>query len=53
MEQAKVMLAGSKMQVAEVANAVGYLHLGYFAKAFKEKFGISPKELQFGKKTIK
>jgi AraC family transcriptional regulator, transcriptional activator of the genes for pyochelin and ferripyochelin receptors len=52
MEQAKVMLAGSKMQVTEVANAVGYSHLGYFAKAFKEKFGISPKEFQFGKKPL-
>jgi AraC-like DNA-binding protein len=53
MEQAKVMLGGTKMQVAEVANAVGYSHLGYFAKAFKEKFGISPKEFQFGKKRLK
>ncbi|MFN6562897.1 MAG: helix-turn-helix transcriptional regulator [Nostoc sp. ChiSLP01] len=53
MEQAKIMLRGSKMQVAEVANAVGYSHLGYFAKAFKEKFGISPKEFQFGKKPLK
>ncbi len=53
MEQAKIMLAGSKMQVAEVANAVGYSHLGYFAKAFKEKFGVSPKEFQFGNKPLK
>lgn len=53
MEQAKMMLGGTKMQVAEVANAVGYSHLGYFAKAFKKKFGISPKEFQFGKKPLK
>ncbi|PIG94311.1 AraC family transcriptional regulator [Gloeocapsopsis sp. IPPAS B-1203] len=53
MEQAKVMLGGTKMQVAEVANAVGYSHLGYFAKAFKAKFGISPKEFQFGKKPLR
>jgi AraC family transcriptional regulator, transcriptional activator of the genes for pyochelin and ferripyochelin receptors len=53
MEQAKIMLAGTKMQVAEVANAVGYSHLGYFAKAFKEKFGVSPKEFQFGNKPLK
>ena len=53
MQQAKIMLAGTKMQVAEVANAVGYSHLGYFAKSFKDKFGISPKEFQFGKKTLK
>ncbi|BAB76624.1 MULTISPECIES: helix-turn-helix transcriptional regulator [Nostocaceae] len=52
MEQAKMMLAGSKIQVAEVANAVGYSHLGYFAKAFKQKFGVSPKEFQFGKKQL-
>ncbi|MEM6404363.1 MAG: helix-turn-helix domain-containing protein, partial [Cyanobacteria bacterium P01_D01_bin.116] len=30
MEQAKVMLAANKTPVAEVANAVGYSHLGYF-----------------------
>ncbi|MDM9382611.1 AraC family transcriptional regulator [Chlorogloeopsis sp. ULAP01] len=53
MEQAKMMLAESKMQVAEVANAVGYSHLGYFAKAFKEKFGVSPKEFQLGNKPLK
>ncbi len=52
MEQAKIMLAGTQMQVAEVANAVGYSHLGYFAKAFKKKFGISPKECQLGKNPI-
>lgn len=52
MEQAKIMLAGSKIQVAEVANAVGYSHLGYFAKAFKQKFGVSPKEFQFGNKPL-
>ena len=50
MEQAKVMLAANKTPVAEVANAVGYSHLGYFAKAFKKKFGISPKEFQLGKR---
>lgn len=52
MEQAKVMLAANKTPVAEVANAVGYSHLGYFAKAFKKKFGISPKEFQLGKKPL-
>lgn len=48
-----MMLGGTKMQVAEVANAVGYSHLDYFAKAFKAKFGISPKEFQFGKKPLR
>ncbi|MBW4642030.1 MAG: AraC family transcriptional regulator [Goleter apudmare HA4340-LM2] len=53
MEQAKMMLASnSKIQVTEVANMVGYSHLGYFAKAFKQKFGISPKDLQFGNKPL-
>ncbi|MEH1837056.1 MAG: helix-turn-helix transcriptional regulator [Nostoc sp.] len=53
MEQAKIMLSGTKMQVAEVSNAVGYAHLGYFAQAFKKKFGIMPKECQRGKKPLK
>ncbi|MGI2904613.1 helix-turn-helix transcriptional regulator [Tolypothrix sp. VBCCA 56010] len=53
MEQAKIMLSGTQMQVAEVSNAVGYAHLGYFAQAFKKKFGITPKECQRGKKPLK
>ena len=53
MEQAKIMLSGTKMQVAEVSNAVGYAHLGYFAQAFKKKFGVTPKECQLGKKPLK
>ncbi|MDF5709345.1 MAG: AraC family transcriptional regulator [Nostoc sp. S4] len=53
MEQAKMMLSGTKMQVAEVSNAVGYAHLGYFAQTFKKKFGVTPKECQLGKKPLK
>jgi AraC-like DNA-binding protein len=29
---------------------VGHAHLGYFAAAFKKKFGVSPKEWQQGQK---
>lgn len=50
MEQARVLLSSGEQWVSEVAHAVGYAHLGHFTKAFKRKFGITPKECQSGKK---
>ncbi|PIG95527.1 AraC family transcriptional regulator [Gloeocapsopsis sp. IPPAS B-1203] len=49
MEQAHLLLYEGKMSVAEVANAVGYEHLGHFAGAFKRKFGINPSACLKGK----
>jgi AraC family transcriptional regulator, transcriptional activator of the genes for pyochelin and ferripyochelin receptors len=46
MEQAKMLLCDRAVSVAAVANTVGYSHLGYFAAAFKKKFGMSPKAWQ-------
>lgn len=50
MEQARVLLSSGEQWVSEVAHAVGYAHLGHFTKAFKRKFGITPKECQMGRK---
>lgn len=44
MIQAKELLQQSNHTVAEVANKVGYAHLGHFAAAFRRQFGVSPKE---------
>jgi AraC-like DNA-binding protein len=44
MLQAEQWLRDGKLTVAEVANRVGYAHLGCFATAFKHQFGISPRE---------
>jgi AraC-like DNA-binding protein len=44
LEQAELLLREKKLSVAEVANLVGYTHLGYFAKVFKRQFGITPSE---------
>ena len=49
MEQAELLLREKKLSVAEVSNLVGYSHLGYFAKVFKRKFGISPSECLAGR----
>ncbi|MBW4510683.1 MAG: AraC family transcriptional regulator [Scytonematopsis contorta HA4267-MV1] len=49
MEQAEQFLRGGKMSIAEVANMVGYSHLGHFAAAFKRRYGITPKECFLGK----
>lgn len=48
MDQAAQLLRNQEMQVSEVAYAVGYCHLGHFAKAFKRKFGMTPKECKQG-----
>lgn len=48
MKQAEQMLREGKYTVAEVANWVGYSHLGHFAAGFKRQFGILPGECLSG-----
>ncbi|MCC5603296.1 helix-turn-helix transcriptional regulator [Nostoc favosum] len=52
MEQAHQLLQNRNFTVAEVANIVGYAHLGHFAAAFKRKFGMTPRECFLGKKLV-
>ncbi|MEH2182422.1 helix-turn-helix transcriptional regulator [Nostoc sp.] len=51
MEKAERWLREKNRSVAEVANLVGYSHLGQFAAVFKRKFGITPSECLLGKKS--
>lgn len=44
MEKARLLLYERSMSIAEVANTVGYSHLGRFSVNFKRKFGISPSD---------
>lgn len=44
MEQAEQLLRETKFSVTEVANLVGYSHLGHFGAAFKRQFGITPSQ---------
>ncbi len=53
LEQALTLLSDRHLTVQQVAHAVGYSHTGYFAKAFKHKYGISPKAYQLGKGRIR
>ncbi|NJL49125.1 MAG: helix-turn-helix transcriptional regulator [Leptolyngbyaceae cyanobacterium SM2_5_2] len=48
MKQAEQMLREGRYTVAEVANWVGYSHLGHFAAGFKRQFGILPGECLSG-----
>ncbi|MBE9193650.1 helix-turn-helix transcriptional regulator [Gloeocapsopsis crepidinum LEGE 06123] len=52
MEHAQQLLRERNLTVAEVANIVGYAHLGHFAAAFKRRFGITPRECFSGKKRV-
>ncbi|AFY49071.1 DNA-binding domain-containing protein, AraC-type [Nostoc sp. PCC 7524] len=52
LERAEQLLRNGGLTVAEVANLLGYSHLGHFAAAFKRQFGITPSECLLGKKSI-
>jgi AraC-like DNA-binding protein len=52
LERAEELLRHGGVTVAEVANLLGYSHLGHFAAAFKRQFGITPSECLLGKKSI-
>lgn len=52
LERAEELLRNGRGTVAEVANLLGYSHLGHFAAAFKRQFGITPSECLLGKKSI-
>ena len=46
MEEARRLLELGGFNVTQVAQRVGYAHVGKFAATFKKKFGISPKALK-------
>ena len=46
LERACELLAHSDMLVKEVAYAVGFNDLSYFARAFKRQFGLCPRQFQ-------
>lgn len=49
LERAAHLLRHSSHSVNEVADLVGFAYASYFAKCFKERFGVSPKDYQLGK----
>ncbi|BAY34367.1 transcriptional regulator [Nostoc carneum NIES-2107] len=52
LDKAEKLLRQGERTVAEVANLVGYGHLGHFSAAFKQRFGITPSQCLAGKKTV-
>lgn len=46
LERASEMLKSGNMNVSEVAYALGYSSPNYFSTAFKNKYGISPKDFK-------
>lgn len=46
MEQAKHLLREEKMQIAAVAQHIGYKNQRHFASAFKKRFGIAPSQFK-------
>ncbi|MBE9051360.1 helix-turn-helix transcriptional regulator [Nostocales cyanobacterium LEGE 11386] len=52
LQKAEMLLRQGNCKVAEVANLVGYSHLGNFAAAFKRQYGITPSQCLAGKKAV-
>jgi AraC-like DNA-binding protein len=52
LQQAELLLRNTDRTVADIANYVGYAHLGYFARAFKRRYGINPSDCRSGKKSV-
>lgn len=52
LENAQRLLRQGDHKVVEVANLVGYGHLGNFAAAFKRQYGITPSQCLAGKKAV-
>lgn len=52
LEQARLLLLEGELSVQQVSRAIGYTHSGYFAKAFKQKFGVSPKNYQMNREQL-
>ncbi|RCX18845.1 AraC-like DNA-binding protein [Anaerobacterium chartisolvens] len=45
LEKARELLdAGHDMNINEIVNEVGYSNTGHFARAFREKYGVNPKD---------
>jgi len=46
LEQAKQLLTSGEMRVEDVALRVGFNSRSYFASAFRQKYGVNPKQFQ-------
>ncbi|NDJ17922.1 AraC family transcriptional regulator [Myxacorys almedinensis] len=46
LEQARRLLEERRLNVSEVARAIGFVNRSYFAAAFQKKFGVTPKIYQ-------
>jgi AraC family transcriptional activator of pyochelin receptor len=52
METARQLLSDRRMNVKEVAQAVGYANQSRFAAAFRQQFGMNPKAYLLNKKSV-
>lgn len=44
LEQARQLLEERRLNVSEIAQAIGFANRSYFAAAFRKKFGVTPRE---------
>jgi AraC-like DNA-binding protein len=51
LKRARILLEENQGNVTDIAYRVGYTSLSHFARAFKDRFGISPKQYQLKSNT--
>ena len=44
LEQARQLLEERRLNISEIAQAIGFANRSYFAAAFRKKFGVTPRE---------
>jgi AraC family transcriptional regulator, transcriptional activator of the genes for pyochelin and ferripyochelin receptors len=45
MQEAKILMLEKELNLSEAEVAVGYSNISYFAKTFKQEFGLNPSEM--------
>ena len=51
-ESAKLMISENKLRISEISNLLGYNSVYAFSKAFKDEFGVSPKNYYKSSETL-
>jgi len=48
MKNARTLLENRDLSISQIAYEVGYVNTSHFARAFRNEFGINPRDLRFG-----
>ena len=49
LQKAKALLANPSLSIGAIALDCGYIDAGYFARVFKQEYGVTPQEWRVGR----